>query len=336
MSWNKNKPFTRLILMGSLLGFSLSPLSGAQANSEYPRTSLDNGLIEVSIFLPDAQRGYYRGSRFDWSGIIEQVRYRGHRFFGPLHASHDPTLHDAVSGPADEFAMNHPMGFDEAAPGETFVKIGVGLLIRPDTEEYRFHRQYELARPGDWVVEQGDGRVRFTQELDGDRGWAYRYSKTLSLAADRPELLIEYTLENTGRKRIDLDHYNHNFTIIDDLPYGPDYSVEFPFGAAEPVEIKPGLAWFRDNRIDVLKALGSESLWIPVYEGSARTDYNAATVRNQRSGAALAISGDAAVHRMVFWAVERAACPEPFSRIRLNPGESKTWASRYRFIAGDE
>jgi hypothetical protein len=33
----------------------------------------------------------------------------------------------------------------------------------------------------------------------------------------------------------------------------------------------------------------------------------------------------------VFWAVERAACPEPFIQLRLEPGQQRDWATRYRF-----
>ncbi|MFT7557332.1 MAG: hypothetical protein ACI9LO_003667, partial [Planctomycetota bacterium] len=42
--------------------------------------------------------------------------------------------------------------------------------------------------------------------------------------------------------------------------------------------------------------------------------------------------GDTAINRMVFWAVEAAASPEPFIQIHLAPGEAKQWSSHYRFI----
>jgi len=47
-------------------------------------------------------------------------------------------VHDNVSGTAGEFGMGiadnvpPPLGFDEAKPGDCFVKIGVGVLRRPD------------------------------------------------------------------------------------------------------------------------------------------------------------------------------------------------------------
>ncbi len=306
----------------------------AAAEEAYPRLVLDNGELCLTLFLPDAQRGYYRGTRFDWSGIIERVDYRGHRFFAPLHPEHDPLRHDAVSGPADEFAMFQPMGYAEAAIGEDFVKIGVGLLGKTRDEEYRFHDDYPLLRAGQWQIENGTDWVSFEQELYGERGWAYAYRKTINLVAGRPELVIEYRLENRGEKRIDINHYNHNFTLIDDTPYGPDYSVELAIGTAQPQSIND-LAWHRQNRIEVDQPLGERSLWVQLYQGEARSDYNAAVVRNERSGAALSFEGTAPVDRFVFWAVERAACPEPFSRIRLRPDEVTTWSSRYRFSAGE-
>lgn len=302
------------------------------AETDFPGARLANGEIEVSVHLPDAERGYYRGTRFDWSGIIEHVDYRGHRFYAPLHAEHDPYRHDSVSGPADEFAMFHPMGFAEAGAGDSFVKIGVGLLEKGTSDEYLFHGEYRLRRAGTWRIEQGGDWISFEQVLDGERGWAYRYRKTIRLPAGEPGFVIDYRLENSGARSVDINHYNHNFTLIDGTPYGPDYAVEFAFATDEPKSIND-LAWFRDGAIEVERPLGDRSLWTELYKGPGRIDYNTATVRNQITGAAVSFDGDAPIERMVFWAVERAACPEPFIRIRLDPGETTTWSSAYRFSA---
>ena len=305
------------------------------ATMEFPRLELDNDIIRVTIFLPDAERGYYRGTRFDWSGIIERVDYAEHRFYAPLHAQHDPLRHDSVSGPAEEFAMFNPMGFAEAAAGESFVKIGVGLLAKGDAEKYEFYGEYRIIRAGEWVIEHGIDWISFTQDLAGERGWAYRYQKMIRLTPGQPEFVIEHRLDNAGTKTIDINHYNHNFTIIDDVPYGPDYRVEFPFATVEPVSIDK-LAWFRANAIEVEQPLQDNSLWIPVFEGDDPGSYNAALVRNLKTGAAIEFKGDAPITRMVFWAVERAACPEPFIHIHLAPGQSQQWSSRYRFSVGSD
>lgn len=304
------------------------------AQTEFPRVQLDNGILQLSVYLPDARDGYYRGTRFDWSGIIERVDYAGHRFYAPLHESHDPLRHDSVGGPADEFAMFQPMGFAEAAAGESFVKIGVGLLQKGAADGYRFDGDYRLLRAAHWDIEQAADRVEFSQQLVGERGWAYRYRKIIRLLPGRPEFEIAYRLENSGEKTIDITHYNHNFTLIDDTPYGPDYRVEFPFTAAAPTPINDR-AWFRGNAIEVERALGDTSLWLPAFEGDDPGGYNAATVRNLKTGAAVEFSGDAPITRMVFWAVQRAACPEPFISIKLEPAQVKQWTTRYRFSAAD-
>lgn len=317
---------TRSLTAACALFFSMY----SAADSDFPRLVLDNGEITVSLYLPDAERGYYRGTRFDWSGIIERVDYGSHRFYAPLHAEHNPEGQDSVSGPAEEFAMFRPMGFDEAAAGESFVKIGVGLLRKGDAGEYLFHGDYEIIRAGVWQIDSGPDWVEFAQDFEAERGWAYRYRKTIRLVPGLPELVIAHRLENSGAKTIDINNYNHNFTLIDGTPYGPDYRVEFPFASETPVPINE-LAWFRANAIEVEQALGEKSLWIQLFEGEDPGDYNAALVRNLRTGAAVEFKGDAPITRMVFWAVERAASPEPFIRILLPPGQSQEWSSRYRF-----
>ena len=301
---------------------------------EYPKVELNNGRIRVSVYLPDRVHGYYRGTRFDWSGIIEYVDTARHRFFAPAHATHDPHRHDCVSGPAEEFAMFDPMGFDEAGPGDSFVKIGVGLLRKGDDNEYRFNGDYEIIRVGEWDIERGPDRVDFFQDLVGERGWAYRYRKTIRLTPGAPELSIAHRLENSGTRDIDIVNYNHNFTLIDGLPYGPDYRVEFPFTTTIPIRINER-AWFRGNAVEVPEPLADNSLWIPLYEGEGRVDYNGAVVKHLPSGAAVEFTGDAPVTRMVFWAIERAACPEPFIRLQLAPGQIEEWSSRYRFSGGN-
>lgn len=330
-------PETAVIIMKPLIIAVLAVLTSMRifADSEYPKLELDNGEIQVSIYLPDADLGYYRGTRFDWSGIIEHVDFSGHRFYAPLHTEHNPLGHDHVSGPAEEFAMFKPMGFSEAQAGESFVKIGVGLLAKGADNEYKFYGDYRIIRAGEWEIEYGPDWVTFLQDLQGERGWAYRYRKTIRLQPGRPELVIEHRLENIGKKTIDITHYSHNFTLIDDVPYGPGYSVEFQFETDEPVPIKD-LAWFRGNAIVVHKPLHQKSLWIELFEGEDPGGYNAALVRNNKTGAAVEFKSDTPITRMAFWAINRAACPEPFIQIHLTPGQTKEWSNHYRFIVDAE
>src|ERR1051326_9034710 len=106
-----------------------------------PQAEITNGQIRVKLYLPDTRNGYYRGTRFDWSGVIASLEYKGHNYYGPWFDKVDPSVHDyryagneiiastcsAISGPVEEFqTAESALGWQEAKPGGTFIKIGVG------------------------------------------------------------------------------------------------------------------------------------------------------------------------------------------------------------------
>ncbi len=315
--------------LGLLFVLSVVLPAKGEEQATYPMLTLQNKELKMRLYLPDAEVGFYRGVRFDWSGIIERVEYAGHRFYAPWRTPHDPTGNDFVSGPAEEFGMDNPMGFSEVKEGESFVKIGVGLLRKGDRDKYRFMGGFELIRAGEWKIEHGDTWVDFHQDFKGERGWAYRYYKRVELAADRPGFNIVHRLENTGEKKIDINHYNHNFTLIDGVPYGPDYSVEFPFTAPEPKAMRDSLGFFRENRIVAARPLEGKSLSTLVHPGPGPVAYNAGKVRNNKTKAEVSFKGDTPIIKYNFWSVETAACPEPFIGIVLEPGQVQEWTNEY-------
>ena len=87
----------------------------------FPMLQLANSELKMALYLPGAEDGYYRGTRFDWSGIISRVEYKGHSFYGPWRFPHDPVGHDFVTGPTEEFGMDNPSGFDEVEAGGSCV-----------------------------------------------------------------------------------------------------------------------------------------------------------------------------------------------------------------------
>jgi hypothetical protein len=116
--------------------------------AEPPKAELSNGTLRVKPYPPDAANGFYRATRFDWSGMIESVEYGGHKFYGRWFQGTDPAVRDfeyrgadiiagpntAATGPAEEFNTNNKgLGFDEAKPGGTFLKIGSGCCAVPMT-----------------------------------------------------------------------------------------------------------------------------------------------------------------------------------------------------------
>jgi hypothetical protein len=87
------KTILTLMTLISLCGAFMLP-------TDFPSVKITNGLITAKLLLPDANKGYYRGTRFDWSGVIPSLEYKGHNYFGVWNpAKYDPKLHDAITGP---------------------------------------------------------------------------------------------------------------------------------------------------------------------------------------------------------------------------------------------
>ena len=100
--------------------------------------------------LPARQRQrYYRGTRFDWSGVIYSLTHDGHEYFGEWQESDDPYLHDRITGPVDSFGA---LGYRPGEPGATFVRIGVGVCRQPDEEDFRWNHTYRIVDHGGWTV----------------------------------------------------------------------------------------------------------------------------------------------------------------------------------------
>ena len=139
--------------------------------------------------------------------------------------------------------------------GGTFIKIGVGVL-RKDSERYDYVKAYEIVDPGKWRVETHPDSVEFTQELsDPATGYGYVYRKVVRLIAGQPQMVLEHSLKNTGRRTIHSSVYNHNFLVLDHQAPGPDFSLTFPFPLQSPHPPNPALAELRGNRWVYLKTL---------------------------------------------------------------------------------
>ena len=143
----------RAIWAGLLLS-----LGFAAAAAEPPAAFISNGVVRAKLYLPDAESGYYRGTRFDWSGSVASLEANGHTYFGQWFPRYDPKRHDSIPGPVEDWA---PLNYTESKPGETFVKVGIGVLRRPEEQAYRFSNPYELLDTGKWSVQTGTEFVEY-------------------------------------------------------------------------------------------------------------------------------------------------------------------------------
>ena len=54
---------------------------GSVRAEDYPHVYLKNEKLRVKVYLPDAEKGFYRGTRFDWAGVLGEVEFAGHKVF---------------------------------------------------------------------------------------------------------------------------------------------------------------------------------------------------------------------------------------------------------------
>lgn len=297
-----------------------------------PQAEISNGLIRAKFYLPDKENGYYRATRFDWSGIIYSLTCHGHEYFGKWLDQYDPKIHDAIMGPVEEFRTDDDYsGYQEAAIGATFIKYGVGMLRKIDEPAYNIRYTYEIVNYGDWAVRKGPDWIEFIHILTDTTGFGYVYQKTVRLPENQPVMIIEHAMKNTGKRIIDTSPYNHNFFMIDELPVGPDYTVKFPFNLKASDNLK-GLAEVRDGLFVYLQELNkgqSAATHLSGFSDSV-SDYNI-TIENSRANAGVKITCDRPLTQIYLWSIRTTVCPEPFVHLRIEPGQERHWEIRYTF-----
>jgi hypothetical protein len=319
-----------LLLVCWIACFSALPLFA----QDYPKAKITNGLIHAELMLPDAQNGSYRGTRFDWSGIISSLQFDGHEYFGRWYEHHDPKIHDAITGPVEEFRTHDKgLGYDEAKTGGTFVRIGIGTVRKPDETEYHPFQTYEIVDPGKWTVHKHKDRIEFTQRLTSELGYAYTYRKTVRLVKGKPELLVEHSLKNTGRKVIESTQYNHNFFVIDHEVVGPDIVVKFAFAPVAERGFKDR-AEIHGQQIIFPRELEGKNGVFSELTGSTKDvkDYDF-RVENVKSGAGVHFTSDQPLDKVNFWAINTVASAEPYIQLRVEPGKEMHWTIRYEFYS---
>ena len=124
--------------------------------ASYPNVTIEGPGLRAIVYLPDANKGYYRSSRYDWGSMVGHVQLQVPNLGGNVTLftdvrprPHRPLLSDHVLGLAAEFgcgvrgtlcspghghdllATNGVLGYGDAGRGGTFMKIGVGKLLRP-------------------------------------------------------------------------------------------------------------------------------------------------------------------------------------------------------------
>jgi hypothetical protein len=339
-----------LVLAALLLSVFAFPAAQAQVakdasspcasfiNSDFPKAVLSNGSVQAVVYLPDAQKGYYRSTRFDWSGVVPCLTYKGHTYFGIWFSHYDPLINDAIAGPVEEFRSGDGLSsinYNEAKPGELFIKPGVGVLRKVDDSPYKFGFRYPIVDLGKWKVRVKKDQVTFTQTLQSPLGYAYVYEKTLKLDKHQPVLILEHRIKNTGTKAIDTQVYDHDFFMLDAAPTGPGMAVRFAFDPQAKQQIEPR-AKIDGKDLVYLQEVGTGpgqavTSYLTGYSNSP-ADYDI-TVENRNTGVGVEQTSSSPIAQLNFWSIHTTICPEAYIHVNVQPGGTGNWNIRYRFFA---
>ncbi len=321
-----------------------NPSPAAQALAKAPAVRIGNGLLEAHVLLPDPGRGFYQGVRFDRGGMIASLTCQGHEFYGlwfdriasdildyefePAGIAAGPNT--AALGPADGYDPFAPIGYAAAAPGEAFLKIGVGLLRKAAGEAaYSGFNPYELIDAGEWTTEAEPDGVVFTHALsNAATGYGYVYRKTLRLRPGAPVLEIGYSLLNTGVRPLRTSAFNHNFATFGGAPAqaGLELLAAFPLQPAEDlgeaVQVDGGRLVFR-------RPLAAREVAFSPFAVPPGAPYDLAL--RTAAGLGVRVRADRPLSALMFWAIQATACVEPFVEVEAAPGETASWTFEYAY-----
>ena len=282
-------------------------------------------LTTQRLQLRVAKPGFlYRRTRFDWTGIVTDIRLDDTHTFCSVE-SPDPLQGAGGLGLLGEFGIHEPVGYEDAAIGDTFPKFGVGLLQKPDDSAYFFMRDYP-AEPFPCSVTLLDNGIRFEQDPIDCRGFAARLTKTLTVAENT--LRIAYRMENTGSRQINTTEYNHNFLLIDETPTGSAYTLRF----STPMTFTRNdqSIWSTDGTLtwpDGIPGFYATCGEVPPVSGLHWT------LTNQKTGASVTERVDFHPARIACWGMPHVISPEVFHPVSLAPGASASWTREWTFHA---
>jgi hypothetical protein len=334
----------RILTSALILAFVASAPATAKSDA-VKEMEIHNKQLRLKIYPPDAQSGFYKGVRFDWSGVIADLQFAGHHLYRPWFASVDASVPDfiygdsgivaginsAMTGPVEEFQK--PVGYEDVAPGGTFLKVGVGLLRKIDNSPYRFTTHFPLVDGGKWTVHKSSKSVTFQQVLGGTNSdFGYVYTKTIRLVGDSTMLVIEHHLKNTGKLPIITTVYDHNFLTIDGMDVGKAYSISVPY------DIHPKPA----PNASFVSIDGKKATYIADLQGKDRVafglqgfsadpkDYDFA-IANQAASVQVRIKGDRPLINAEVWSIRSVLAVEPFIDIHVAPGQDYEWSYTYTY-----
>lgn len=284
---------------------------------------LKNKNLEIQIDIPFEN---YNFSRFDWTGKIVEVKFHNIRL-SSVERTDCQNENYFGKGFYNEFGIDTALGFEEAAIGDWFHKIGVGLL-KKDEPQYLFSKTYEI-KPAEFKVITETDRILISCKSDAINGYSYLLRKEIIL--HESSFAVKYYLQNTGEKDIVTNEYVHNFTAINNDLIGNNYILKFPF------QLKPELFEETVNpelKVDIgpneikFNSAPKEQFFFSNLTGSEYVDAEWELI-NLDSKIGIRETGSFQTKKVNLWGWKHVISPELFFHIFIKPGQSTEWFRNY-------
>jgi hypothetical protein len=287
---------------------------------------LKNKNLEIHIDLPLKN---YNLSRFDWTGKITAVKYKGIDV-STVERIDDVDDNNYGKGFYNEFGIETPIGFEEIKEGEWFPKIGVGAL-KKEGEEYSFSKTYEIA-PADFKLVTDKNKLIIECKSQYVNGYSYVLKKEIELMGN--SFVIKYHLSNKGDKIISTNEYCHNFLAINKELIGSQYILKFPFDIIPELfgaTVNPeGMVVIGQNEI-TFKNTPNEQFFFSNLSGG-ESDTASWELINTKSKIGISETGSFTTNKVNLWGWKHVISPELFYEVKLKPGEKTEWSRTYHLF----
>lgn len=359
----------------------------AVAYSNVTLSSL-GGDLSVVVFLPHGihptEHAYYYSSRFEHGSMIGSIFHKTrdgntHELYGNdmWRIPHNSNWPESGAGLASEFGVgddgdfcnwrcgwneetditNGLLGYQEAKMGDSFLKIGVGELLKgscPDcdsSEDYKFNSPYMFAKTPKWeMLESSETSVSLEHKAVLNN-FGYKLHKQINLVGDT--LTVTSTLHNIGAEHFSTAWYSHNFFTCDGTAVGPGYELDLNLsGGRDVLYEEPGTWSWATPLTDYAEVNGKDPNVVRVkmkqaLEPGVRIKAEFVSDKGTNAGFKLGGCGvsiessipEVELSGLPMYAynlyIERGTLsPEPSVLISLDSGESETWTQR--LVISDE
>jgi hypothetical protein len=370
----------------------------AHANSSYSNVTLTSlgGILSIVVYLPAGikpdEQAYYASTRFDHGSMIGSITRKTTDIHGKTKTNvlygkdrwrtpHDPNWTESGVGLASEFGYgddgafcdskcgwdevneevtNGLLGFSDAKNEESFLKIGVGELLKGSCkgcdkvdDGYKFNIPYQFANPPVWTMEQDENRVTLKhQAVLNENG--YNLRKDITLVDN--ELLVKHTLSNIGRDPFATTWYSHHFFTCDNTPVGIGYGADLNLRGTGEAKIYTEQPWSKplEDYAQLKSTPGAVSVQVDMHslveDGPAfkiKAMFNKDETSNggfilracgtsiEENIPEIGTPGGPLMYAFNLYIESGTFSPEPLILIQLSPGETTSWTQRLIFTDDD-